>query len=68
MKKLNFAQLEIITDFLSTIASAFFTAGVVVPIFSKQNSFSEVFGSIAAGVLIAFLLITISVKIMERTK
>ena len=68
MKKLNISQLRIITDFLNTIASAFFTAGVVVPIFSKQIFFSEVFGSIIAGILVAFLLITISVKMMERTK
>lgn len=66
-KKLSTEQKKVLSDFLNTIAAAWFTIGIISPVLSKPKSFLDVGESLVLGIVGTFFSLGLSI-IMIRSK
>lgn len=68
MQNLTASQLKALSEFLNTIAAAWFTAGVISPFFLKPEDFSRALILGFAAVALAATFLSFSLSIVRRVK
>jgi len=65
MNSLSPVQLKSIAEFADTVAAAWFTAGVISPIFTKPKSFLELLIFLAVSLLMTWATLRWSILLLE---
>ncbi|MCJ7740951.1 hypothetical protein MUP32_06615 [Candidatus Microgenomates bacterium] len=68
MKKLSVEQRKSLADILGNIASAWFTIGVISPIFIKPESIVKLLIFIFAGLLMTAVFTSVSLIVVKGEK
>jgi hypothetical protein len=68
MSNLSSVQLKSIADFANTVAAAWFTAGVISPIFTKPKSFLELMTFLAVSLLMTWATLRWSILLLEGVR
>ncbi len=66
MKKLNIDQKRFLSDFLNGLSIAWFSAGVIAPLFTGFDNMLKLIIQIVSSVSISFGLIFIGVKNLKK--
>jgi hypothetical protein len=68
VKSLNPAQLKSLADFSNTVAAAWFTAGVISPVFTKPKSFLELMTLLSVSLLMTWATLRWSLFLLDGVK
>ena len=68
MKELSSAQLKSLSEFANTVAAAWFTAGVISPVFTKPKSLLELITFLLVSLLMTAATLRWSLFILEGVK
>ncbi|MDI6731553.1 MAG: hypothetical protein QME05_03090 [Candidatus Margulisbacteria bacterium] len=66
MEKLNPSQLKAFSEFMNMIAAAWFTSGVIAPLFAHPNSFIELLSYIVVGLLMTWATMFLSLSLVKE--
>jgi hypothetical protein len=62
MKKLNTNQLKFLSDFLNGLSVAWFSIGVITPIFVGFENLAQTLLQIGGSLVVSFMLLLIGIK------
>ncbi len=65
MQKLNAAQVKSLADFCNMLAAAWFSTGIIVPLFTKPNNIIEFFRLLIIGFIMTFVMIELSLYLLR---
>jgi len=68
MEKLNSAQRKSLADFGTTVAAAWFSAGIIAPFFSKPKSILDAFTFIIIGTIMSSITLRLSLSLLKGIK
>jgi len=68
MKKLRQSQLKALSEFLNTIAAAWFSAGVISPLFIKPENLIKALILAGIAILMTIFLLAWSLSLLRRVK
>jgi len=68
MKGLSSVQLKALSDFSNTVAAAWFTAGIISPVFTKPKSLVELITFLLVSLLMTGATLRWSLFILEGVK
>jgi len=68
MKQLSSIQLKSLADFANTVAAAWFTTGIISPIFTKPKSPAEFLMLLLVSLFMTGLILRWSLYILEGIK
>lgn len=68
MKNLTHSQLKILSEFASTIAAAWFTAGIISPFFIKPQSLVELITFPTIGLLMTWVTLSWALTLIKDIK
>lgn len=68
MRKLKPGQLKALSEFLNTIAAAWFTAGVISPLFIKPENLTKALVLAATAILMTGFFLTWSLTLVKTVK
>lgn len=66
--KFSWDQRKAIADFLTTVAAAWFSAGVITPFFNKTASATDVVAFLFIGLVMSSTALLVTMMILERKK
>ncbi|MBI5619465.1 hypothetical protein HY950_00705 [Candidatus Gottesmanbacteria bacterium] len=66
MKRLSWDQRKSLSEFSNTVAAAWFTAGVISPLFTKAKSLEEVAVFLFSGLFMTGVMLRLSLLFLER--
>lgn len=66
VKKLNTAQRKFLSDFLNGLAIAWFSAGVISPIFVNTDKLIRLVIQVAGSLAISAILVLVGIKNLKR--
>jgi len=68
MKEMNTEQLKRISEILGNIAAAWFTIGVISPLFTKPKGPIEIISPLVAGFSMALFSANLSLRVIRGIK
>ncbi len=68
MKRLSPVQLKSLSEFANTVAAAWFTAGVIAPVFTRPKSIGDLLTFLLIGVLMTAVVLYWSLFLLEGVK
>jgi len=68
MKKLRQSQLKALSEFLNTIAAAWFSAGVISPLFIKPENLIKALILAGIAIVMTIFLLAWSLSLLRRVK
>lgn len=68
MRNLTHAQLKTLSEFASTVAAAWFTAGIISPFFIKPQSLFEIITYPVIGLLMTWVTLSWSLMLVKDIK
>lgn len=68
MKRINSAQRKSLADFGTTVAAAWFSAGIIAPFFAKQKSTGEIVMFVIAGISMTLMTLYFSLSLLQGEK
>ena len=68
MMELSSVQLKSLSEFGNTVAAAWFTAGVISPIFTKPKSLPGLFAFLGLGLLMTWVTLYWSLHLLKGVK
>jgi hypothetical protein len=68
MKKLRPSQLKALSEFLNTIAAAWFSAGVISPLFIKPENLIKALILAGIAIVMTIFLLAWSLSLLRRVK
>ena len=68
MKRINSAQRKSLADFGTTVAAAWFSAGIIAPLFTKPKSYIDVLLFLAIGAIMTIITLRWALLFLEGVK
>lgn len=68
MKNSPKAEKKVLSEFFTTVAAAWFTAGVITTVFVRPINLDEAVYNVSAGILLAYLSLSVAFHFEEQRK
>lgn len=68
MRNLKSGQLKALSEFLNTVAAAWFSVGVIAPLFTRPDDFSKILLPTSTAIALTVIFLVLSLYSVRKVK